>query len=53
MIQRGQRDVRYFLKKSTLNDPLGDSGTPTVLIRRGGSLGFDAAADNVALRADA
>lgn len=25
MIQRGQRDVRFFLKKWTFNDPLGDS----------------------------
>lgn len=28
MIQRGQRDVRYFLKKWTFNDPLGDSVRP-------------------------
>lgn len=29
MIQRGQHDVRYFLKKWTFNDPLGDSVRPT------------------------
>lgn len=29
MIQRGQRDVRYFLKKWTFNDPLGDSVRPS------------------------
>lgn len=58
MIQRGQRDVMYFLKKWTFNDPLEDSarpsaggwgGTPLLWLDEEGQTLGSHAADNTAL----